>query len=245
MFSIRHRPSRTASSQRGLSIVEFMVGTAIGLFVVGGAIKVFVDLFNGNRRQLVEVRLNQDLRAAADIIARDLRRSGYKRDSLSGVTVVAPASAPSANAYANATVTTVATNQVTYAYDRDGDNIVSAAEASGFRLNTTTNTIDMLVGGAWQPLTDPNTVRITNFTIANAASSAQTVAMTQYCPCIGAGTCDPATVAAGANAHQAVKRWLNIVIEGRAAADATMPVRQIVEAVRLRNDEIRGGCPTP
>jgi len=240
MSSIHRSLKRSARAQSGLSIVEFMVGTAIGMFVVGGAITVFVDLFNNNRRQLVEVRLNQDLRAAADIVARDLRRSGYWQNALSGVSA-----ALVSNPYTSATQTVVAANSVTYAYDRDGDNAVSAAEASGFRLNTTNNTIDMLVGGAWQPLTDPNTVRVTNFTIQNAANTTQAVPMTQYCPCIGAGTCDQATVAAGANAPQAVKRWVNIVIEGRAATDATMPARRIVEAVRLRNDELRGACPTP
>lgn len=240
----QHHPACKAHAQRGLSIIEFMVGAAIGLFVIGGAIKLFVDLFNNNRRQLVEVRLNQDLRTAADIIARDLRRSGYKTNALSDVTVIAPASAPSSNAYASATATVIGANQVNYAYDRDGDNAVSVAEASGFMLNTNSNTIDMLVGGAWQPLTDPNTVRITNFTIENAASTAQTVSMAQYCPCIGAGTCNQATVAASASAPQAVKRWVNIVIEGRATTETTMPVRRIVEAVRLRNDELRGECPT-
>jgi prepilin peptidase dependent protein B len=244
MSKIFLQPKRGAHSQRGLSIVEFMVGVTIGLLVVGGAIKVFVDLFNNNRRQLVEVRLNQDLRAAADIIARDLRRSGYKQDALAGVTAAGPASAPSANAYTSAAATVIAANQVNYAYDRDGDNTVSIAEASGFRLNTTTNTIDMLVGGAWQPLTDPSTVRITNFTINNAASATQMIAMAQYCPCIGNGTCTLAAVAAGASAPQAVKRWVNIVIEGRAANDAAMPLRRISEAVHLRNDEIRGECPT-
>ena len=56
MSSIDPSLKRRAHTQRGLSIIEFMVGIAIGMFVVGGAVKVFIDLFTNNRRQLVEVR---------------------------------------------------------------------------------------------------------------------------------------------------------------------------------------------
>lgn len=237
MFRIRPRRLRTARTQRGLSIVEFMVGAAVGLIVVGGAIKVFVDLFSNNRRQLVEVRLNQDLRAAADIIARDLRRSGYWENAASGVALAA---AP--NPFANATVTGIAPTSVTYAYDRNRDGALTAsAEQTGFRL--TGNVIEMLIGGNWQQLTDPNSIRVTAFSVENAASATQTFSSSAYCPCVSANPpCDPAVVAASASAPQVVKRWVNIAITGHAPTDATM-TRQIVEAVRLRNDEIRGVCP--
>jgi prepilin peptidase dependent protein B len=236
-FSIRHRPSSPAREQRGLSIVEFMVGIAIGLFVVGGAIKVFVDLYSNNRRQLVELRLNQDLRAAADIIARDLRRSGYWENAASGV---AQTAVP--NPFANATVTGIASNSVTYAYDRDRDGTLTAsAEQTGFRL--TGNVIEMRIGGAWQQLTDPNSIRVTAFSVDNAASATQTFSSADYCPCVSANPpCDPAVVAASASAPLVVKRWVNIAITGHAPTDTTM-TRQIVEAVRLRNDEVRGVCP--
>jgi prepilin peptidase dependent protein B len=71
------KPSMRLRRQRGLSIIELMVGVAIGMFIIGGAIKLFVDMFGNNRRLLIETRVNQDLRATADIIARDLRRAGY------------------------------------------------------------------------------------------------------------------------------------------------------------------------
>ena len=73
--------TRRHRGQRGLSIVELLIGLAIGLFIVGGAIKLFVDNLTNNRRLLLETRVNQDLRAAADLIARDLRRAGYWRNA--------------------------------------------------------------------------------------------------------------------------------------------------------------------
>ena len=231
-----HLPAR--SRQGGLSIVEFMVGVAIGLVVVGGAIKLFVDLLNSNRRQLVEVRLNQDLRAAADLVARDLRRSGYWAGA-----ATAFAATPVTNPFASAAETSVAAGRVTYAYDRNGDSAIAAAERFGFQLNG--NRIEALIGGAWQPLTDPGSVLITNFSVENDASATQTYSRANSCPCVyatGVSACTAAAVAAGANPPQVVVRWVNIVIEGRAPNDAAM-TRRIRESVRLRNDEIRGVCP--
>lgn len=241
MPSIQPLCTRKAHAQRGLSIVEFMVGAAIGLVVVGGAIKVFVDLFTNNRRQLVEVRLNQDLRAAADIIARDLRRSGYWEGAATGVS---QALVP--NPFTNTNVTTVAANEVGYSYDRDRNGARDAtAEQAGFQLNG--NVIRMLVGGAWQPLTDPATVQVTNFFVENNASAEQVVSRAAFCPCVsssGPSRCDPAVVDTLPNRPLMVIRYVDIVIEGRATNDNAM-TRQVRESVRLRNDEVRGVCPPP
>jgi prepilin peptidase dependent protein B len=81
---------RSLHSQFGLSIIELMVGVAIGMFIIGGAIKLFVDMFGNNRRLLIEARVNQDLRAAADIIARDVRRAGYWSGAASAFASSAP-----------------------------------------------------------------------------------------------------------------------------------------------------------
>jgi type IV pilus assembly protein PilW len=70
-----NRKKRTL--QQGLSIVELMVGIAMGLFITAGAIKLFVDNLGSNRQLLLETRLNQELRTAADIVARALRRASY------------------------------------------------------------------------------------------------------------------------------------------------------------------------
>ena len=63
--------------QRGLSIVELMVGIAVGLFVVAAASTLVATQLSDNRRLMLETQVHQDLRAAADIITREVRRSGY------------------------------------------------------------------------------------------------------------------------------------------------------------------------
>jgi type IV pilus assembly protein PilW len=229
-------------NQRGLSIIELMVGVAIGMFIIGGAIKLFVDMFGNNRRLLIEARVNQDLRAAADLIARDLRRAGYWRNAASGVAMAA--SRPS-NPYTAASANMLSASSVMYAYDKDGtDTVNNATEQFGFRLNG--NVIEMRVGTAWQPLTDPNTVQVTSSTlIQNSASGIQWVSIADSCPCVGAGTCvapsSAASVVAG-NWPQVGVQWVDIVIEGRSATDPRV-TRRIVESVRLRNEAARGACP--
>jgi type IV pilus assembly protein PilW len=221
--------------QRGLSIIELMVGVAIGMFIIGGAIKLFVDMFGNNRRLLVEARVNQDLRAAADIIARDIRRAGYWSGAVAAINP-APGSAPAANPFANATITA---NSIDYTYDRGA----SAASAAGFSLSN--NTIYMTVGAASQPLTDPTAVRVTRFDIVNSASAAQTSELYTSCPCYAvasgaAGACP--NIATSASRPQAVVRWVDIVIEGEAPT-ASAVRRQVIESVRVRNDLVSGSCP--
>lgn len=229
--------SKRRVRQRGLSIIELMVGVAVGFFIIGGAIKLFVDMFGNNRRLLLETRVNQDLRAAADIIARDVRRAGY----WAGASAALSGAAPTPNPYAAATI---GANSIDYAYDRG-----AGASAAGFSLSG--NQIFMTVGGASQPLTDLGTVRVTRFEITNSASSAQWFDLAQNCPCISiaasasGGGCTAAEMLAlaegSASRPQVGVRWVDIVIEGESP---TMPTvrRQVVESVRLRNDQVRGAC---
>jgi prepilin peptidase dependent protein B len=62
--------------QHGLSIVELMVGLALGLLVVAAALLALTHHLRENRSLLMEARLMQDLRTTSDLIARDLRRAG-------------------------------------------------------------------------------------------------------------------------------------------------------------------------
>jgi prepilin peptidase dependent protein B len=235
------RAHRRLRAQAGLSIIELMVGVAIGMFIIGGAIKLFVDMFGNNRRLLLETRVNQDLRAAADIIARDVRRAGYWQGA-SGAINVPPGTAPIPNPYAS--YGSVSTNSIDYAYDRG-----AGASAVGFSLSG--NQIAMTVGAATQPLTDPAVVRITRFEITNAASSTEWFDVAKNCPCISiaasgaGGGCTEAemlALAAGsASRPQIGLRRVDIVIAGESP---TMPSvrREVIESVRLRNDQVRGVC---
>ncbi len=181
----------TVSRQRGLSVVELMVGVAIGLFIVAGGAKLLADGLVGNRRMIVESRISQDMRAATDVIARDLRRAGFWEQSWLGVT-----GTPAANVYAAITATPGGgvVNEVVYNYARDANEAVDAStEVFGFQREVVNNVgrINMRVGANWQPLTDVNMVDITAFTISPRVSEIRLGDMCRGSP-LGSGGTPPA-----------------------------------------------------
>lgn len=239
------------SRQRGLSIIEFMVGIAVGLFVVGGATKFFTDYLVSNKRMLLETRVNQDLRAAADIVARDVRRAGYWNNATAGVwgtgvtsitanphTVGPGATTPSAGA----------TNFVNYSYARNAGDALDSNEYAGFRLQVVggVNVLQMQDGQAnWQAVTDPGTVDITVFSVT-AAAPPLVNNLSSYCSCLSRLTCTLADIANAtfnpAGAPMLTIPSFQIVLTGRAVNDPTI-VRTVSEAVRVRNPTLAGACP--
>ncbi len=224
----RSRRARTRGAQRGLSLVELMVGVAIGLFVVAGATMLVSNQLGDNRRLLLETQIQQDLRAASDIIVRDLRRSGYWGAAQTGVWH-AGAVAVSTNPYtALSAASGVPASEVTFDYSRGVENdAVDAPDQAGFKLEG--GAIKMRVGGNWQPLTDDRTLRVTTFRMT---LTSQPVTLSCLLDCGGAANCPPT---------QSL-RELRVEIAGQAANDASVR-RSVSSNVRLRNDIITGACP--
>jgi prepilin peptidase dependent protein B len=224
-------PLAPRARQRGLSLVELMVGVAIGLFVVAGATLLVSNQLGDNRRLLLETQIQQDLRATADIIVRDLRRSGYWGAAESGVWH-GGAVAVATNPYTavSPAASGVAATEVNFGYSRGVENgTLDATDQSGFRL--TNGVIEMLAGGGgWQALTDATTLRITGFQVV---VNTQEVLLACFQSCaVGAVNCPP---------RQAL-REVAVLISGSAANDASIQ-RSVRSNVRLRNDVISGACP--
>ena len=59
--------ARHPSHARGLSLVELLVGLALGLFVVAAAATLLASQWREQHRLATESRLMQDLRSASDI----------------------------------------------------------------------------------------------------------------------------------------------------------------------------------
>ena len=166
------RPRR----QRGLSIVELMVGVAIGLFVVAAATMLVSTNLSDNRRLMLETQVDQDLRASADIITRELRRAGHWAKARDGVWFADNVAAVRDNPYTligkadgTAFADGDASSTVLMSYSRSGDEadetgVIEAAEQLGFRLDN--GVIQTRLGDAgWQALTDGNTLKVTEFTL--------------------------------------------------------------------------------
>jgi prepilin peptidase dependent protein B len=217
---------RMQLGQRGLSMVELMVGVAVGLFVVAGATVAVSNQLGDNRRLMLETQIQQDLRAAADVIAKDLRRAGYWSRAASGVWHAGVTSVD-ANPYTtmHGIVSGTPASAVQFDYARDmNDAIDIPTERSGFRLSN--GVIQMFTGGAWQALTDATTLRITKFEVELNSRPIDLA-----CP----------IPPPGAPPTQLV-RDVTVVIEGTAVHDASVR-RGAQSNVRLRNDVIQGACP--
>lgn len=241
-----HPPAQrpTARSvQRGLSIVELMVGVTISLFILAGATMLLTSQLGDNRRLLLEAQVQQDMRAAADLIARDLRRAGYWAQSYRQVWAD-PGAGAVANPYRVTTPASAPSGTSSLVYDRstdeDGrplgtdDNTVSAAERVGFRYSASSRAIEMQVSdGNWQALTDPAVLSVTQFEITyNVREVAVPSAAAGSVPALGPGGC-PLTLRA---------RDATIVIVAQAAHDARVQ-RSLRDTVRLRNDVVGEACP--
>lgn len=77
------RPMKKA--QAGLSLIELMIGMAVGLIVIVAAIAVVVSLMQANNESIRSMRLSQEMRAVADIVAMEVRRARSLDDPLANV----------------------------------------------------------------------------------------------------------------------------------------------------------------
>jgi type IV pilus assembly protein PilW len=218
--------------QRGLSIVELMVGVAVGLTIAAAATMMVASQLADTRRLLVETQIQQDLRATADQIARDLRRAGFWHGAYLGTSTGAGAGPIQTNPYRYTSPgDDVVTEEVTYTYAAPTvaeDNAVTDPEWRGFRLRS--GVIESQLGaGNWQALTDATTLRVTKFGVTRHAERVE-LACALACSA-GPTPCPP----------QLVVHRLTVDIAGEAVHDAA--IRRSVRAeVRLRNDTVVGEC---
>jgi type IV pilus assembly protein PilW len=216
------------TGQRGLSLVELMVGIAIGLFIVAAASLVMTAQLGDNRRLLLETQLQQDLRASADIIARELRRAGS-----TGNTNLAQqgawyftetgTAAVVRNPYTEITPEDEADDAVSFRYRR------APGTEGPFGFKVEGGVIKTLVGGAWQDLTDGNVMNVTRFEVAPAPGFPQETQLP--CPRLcadGTQDCWPSLV---------VRSYV-IDIAAQSTSDAAVQ-RSIRSQVRVRNDWLR------
>jgi type II secretory pathway component PulJ len=219
---------RRRATTRGLSLVELMVGITVGLIVVAGASLLAATQLSDNRRLLLETQVQQDLRAAADIVTREIRRSGYV--FWSGTTLWSPddlTAEPRRNNLSEIAIDTGG-EKVSYGYHRPG----SAANNTlyfGYTLSGG-GAIQQRIGTATpQDLTDRNSLEITDFDVDLEPVATIQLACTKLCA-DGTQNCWP-TVRIG----DAV-----VKITGRPRNDPSM-VRTVTSRVRLRNEGVQWG----
>lgn len=208
-------------AQRGIGLIELMVGITVGLIVTAGAALVATRQITEHRRLMLEVQMQQDLRVAADLIQQDLRRAGFRGVPENGIwepehtgATHVPAKAATDNPYASLAVTGQGTT-LEYRYAGyvngalNGTDVVTDSEQYAVRLSNKTLFLQKgMVNGQpnWQPITDPDAIEITTF---QPVIVTQQVALNDLCMC-PAGGCAPITL---------TTRRLNITIQGVSKSD--------------------------
>ncbi len=227
-------PSRVhpRTAPRGLSLIELLVGVAIGLLIVAAGISAFGAGVREQQSLALESRLMQDLRSAADVATRALRRPGYWASAPAGIWVDA-ATPVLANPYAAVAVGAAASDAITFSYSHNAveNNAVDSNEQFGFQLRR--GVLEMQLGGGnWQALSDSASWTVTNFSITPTLQQVDLQgSCAASCPA-GSSTCPP----------RVAVRAVELAISGRAIADPAV-VRSVSSSVRLRNDLVSGACP--
>lgn len=222
---------------RGLSLIELMVALTISLAVLGGVLTMMMNSMRANASSVKTIRLNQEMRAALDLMVRDLRRAGYRSRFLN------PDSNPDATPSTCITHIGIGTTfentvrildngtRIEFQYDANQDCELSAdTESFGFKLDSgvlkyTKNSLANLP--VWEAITDPGATKFTELSFcfwpANESSCLTQVPTVAQVVLTG-----PTEISVYA---------IRIKMTGQIRNDANTE-RRITETVRVRNDRL-------
>lgn len=222
MLTGAHPRSVRRRRQQGLSLVELLVGIAVGMFVVAAASMLVSTQLSENRRLLAETQVQQDLRATADIITRELRRAGsWGTPATPAAAVWTETAAPTNNPLTTVSPSAGAATQVDYQSSR----ALGTSGPYGFRLNSGVIETRLAAAG-WQQLTDPATLQVTAFNVTAESEPSIQLPCPKLCT-DGTQDCWPTLTV----------RRLVVDITGQAVGDAAV-VRSVRSVTRLRNDVV-------
>lgn len=123
-----HAPSR--ESQRGFSIVELMVGMAIGLFLLIGLSQMFLNTRSATRHEENLARMQESGRIAIELLSREIRKVGYVSNPIQEREIIFPA----ANGFTAGTALTGTTTTISLRFQGSGtvsgDAIVQTCQGS-------------------------------------------------------------------------------------------------------------------
>lgn len=237
--SPRFRVARSGVHVCGFSLTELLISLAVGFIVTGGVIAIFAANVQSNSDTLRTTLLDQQLRAAMDVMVRDIRRAGYSvtAAAVGGAAVAVNPFTVGAN---NVTVfnTVNPGSCILYTYDIGNpaaplqNGVVNTGaggfpnERFGFRRTVNgagRGVVSMRTGGAnfncnggpfaWPLLTDPAVVHITNLSFV----------------------LDTTTVPTGSITPPRFLRSVTISLTGELVQDPATN-RMIIETVRVQND---------
>ena len=158
------------SKQRGVSLIEILIGIAITIVIAVAVLGIFTNTFDASERVLQQGKLDRDLYSIVNIIVADVQRAGYwSAATNSGATN--PFMTGTNDISAN-----LSNNCITFTYDNGPtnatDNTVDDTDRFGYGLQD--GAIKFRQAGSsfsctsmsgWENLSDTNAITITGFTV--------------------------------------------------------------------------------
>jgi type IV pilus assembly protein PilW len=163
--------------QRGIGLMETMIAMAVGLVVTAAMITLMANTMGSGTRTIEMSRLQQEMRAAMQLITRDVRRSAYNAEAiLCFGNLDCGSDGTFAHGLAGDVVLSSDNDCVIFEMDRDHNGDPTDDPPGGFRLETNNDgvgIIQMWTGSGdpscgsdnsgWVSVTDPEFVDVTEF----------------------------------------------------------------------------------
>ena len=148
-----------ARRMRGESLIGLLIGLALGLGVLTGGISLWMVTLKAQRNALQESRMHQDLRAAMDWMAQEIRQAQYVRNAWAMRTT-----ADCSDAFCGTPEDfNVTDSQIEFSWDRDNNGSKDNNECNGFQLRTfELRTKTSCASGQWQVVTNAEHIKITS-----------------------------------------------------------------------------------
>jgi prepilin peptidase dependent protein B len=223
----------TRKKQAGLTIVELLVAMVLGIAIGGSILYIFVSATSANNETIRAARLEEELSALMNVMARDIRRAGYTPRAIS-VTIGDDVVLGDLDDWE--TIDWSTDGCILYQYDRvvgasnplGGGPVLS--DFSGFRLQggstevqkrkRAADTLDGCSDGTWEGVTSDYAAEVTQL-------SFNVVTPTVDVPVVGSST---VTVNA---------RDVEITLTGQSVSSTGQTIiRTLNETVRVRNDQL-------
>ncbi len=134
---------RHLRGQAGFSLVEMMIAVVIGMILIAGAYRLFVGSTRSYKQQDDLSRLQENVRLATQVMARDIWRAGGPRFSLGGIAFAGTAVTATNCATANCSDTIA----VSYVNDANNLTTVTYSVAGGILSRNDTAPIPPMVSG--------------------------------------------------------------------------------------------------
>lgn len=223
MFPATQQPTANSPlvrKQQGLSLIEVMVGLAIGSIILLGVVSATLGLLSGD--SIAASRLDGELRNTSMYVARDLARAGYRGDAAAAVE---GGVAGYASPFDTLDVSTPGC--VRYSYDANSNGVLDVNSSDErFAVLLSNKVLYSRAGGSdftcdfggasWVALTDPAIMDVTDFSVSLATTS---------------------TVIPGST-KSVRTRNLTFVLSGALKKPPNAPSRSITTTVKLQNDVI-------